>query len=57
MHDDAQPVIHMKIPIAIRPLVKKELNKMVSMSLIKKVEELKDWVLSLACAWKANGNL
>ena len=59
LKEDAQPVIHppRKCPIAIRPKVKAELDKMVELGVITPVDEPTDWVSSLAYAHKSNGDI
>ncbi len=55
--EDTEPKIHppQKCLIAICPLVKAELDKMVTLSVITPVDEPTDWVSSLAYACKASG--
>ena len=55
----AKPIIHpqQKWPIAMCDILKKKLDWMEKEQFITKVTELTDWVNSLACSWKANGDL
>ena len=56
---DAKPVIHAprKCPIAMRPHVKAELDRLEGLKVIRKVDEPTDWVSSLVYAWKPNGKV
>ena len=56
---DARPIIHppWKCPIAMRPHVKAELDRLEYLGAIRKVDEPTDWVSSLAYAWKPNGRV
>ena len=56
---DARPIIHppRKCPIAIRPHVQAELERLEHLEVIRKVDEPTDWVSSLAYAWKPNGRV
>ena len=56
---DARPIIHppRKCPIAMRPHVKAELDRLEHLGAIRKVDEPTDWVSSLAYAWKPNGRV
>ena len=59
LHDDAKPVVHVprKCPIAMQPLVHEKLSEFIDQGIIIPVEELTDWVSSLAYSWKVNGKL
>ena len=59
LRDDAEPVIHAprKCPIAMKPKVKEELEKMEKLGVIKPVDVPTDWVNSLAFSWKESGGL
>ena len=56
---DARPVIHppRKCPIAMRPHVQDELERLENLEVIRKVDEPTDWVSSLAYAWKPNNTV
>lgn len=56
---DAQPVIHAprRVPVALREKLKQELERMTSLGVIKKVEEPTEWVNSMVCVKKPNGDL
>ena len=51
------PVVHSprRCPLAIKPDIKEELDKMESMGVITPVKEATDWVSSLAYSQKSNG--
>ncbi len=57
LKEDAQPIIHppRKCPIAVKPKVKEELDKMVALRVITPVDEPTDWVSSLV--QKGNGEI
>ena len=59
LKENAEPRIHppRKCPIAMRPKVKEELEKMKKLGVIKPVDEPMDWVNSLAYSWKESGAL
>jgi hypothetical protein len=59
LKDDAVPFIDAprKCPVHIRELLKSEIEKMVAMEVIKKVEEHTDWCSSLAYSTKKDGSL
>ena len=59
LKEGAQPVVHgqRKCPIAMKPKVKEELDKMVQMQVITPTDEPTDWVSSLAYAWKESGDI
>ncbi|XP_053092978.1 uncharacterized protein K02A2.6-like [Pangasianodon hypophthalmus] len=56
---DAQPVVHAPrgVPAPLREKLTQELERMTSMGVIEKVEEPTDWVNSMVCVKKANGDL
>ena len=56
---DARPIIHppQKCPIAMRPHMQAELERLEHLEVIRKVDEPTDWVSSLAYAWKPNGRV
>lgn len=51
LREDAQPVIHAprRVPVALRDRLKAELDRMVNLGVIKRVEEPTDWVNSMVC--------
>ena len=57
--DNATPVIQppRKYPVHIREELKRELEKMEDIGVIKKVNEPTDWVNAIACCRKKNGAL
>ena len=59
LKDDAQPVIHAprRVPAALREKLKQELDRMTSLGVIKRVEEPTEWVNSMVCVKKPNGDL
>ena len=59
LREDAIPIMHtpQKCPIAIQPLVDKQLDKLVEQEVIVPVTEPTDWVSSLAYSWKADSDL
>lgn len=56
---DAQPVVHAprRVPAPLRDKLRQELERMTSMGVIEKVEEPTEWVNSMVCLKKANGDL
>lgn len=56
---DAQPVVHAprRVPAPLREKLRQELDKMTTMGVIEKVEEPTEWVNSMVCVKKANGDL
>ncbi|KAE8291509.1 Retrovirus-related Pol polyprotein from transposon 17.6 Protease [Larimichthys crocea] len=59
LKDDAQPVVHAprRIPAPLRGKLKQELDRMLSLGVIRKVEEPTEWVNSMVCVRKTNGEL
>lgn len=59
LKDDAQPVVHAprRVPAPLREKLKQQLDRMMSLGVIKKVEEPTEWVNSMVCVRKPNGNL
>ena len=59
LKDDAVPVVHSprRVPYAIKDKVKEELDRMVQLEVIEKVNEPTDWVNSIVVAEKPNGKL
>ena len=59
LHPDAHLVIHAprKCPIALHPKVKEHLAKMEALGVITHVDQPTDWVSSITCVQKANGEL
>ena len=59
LKSDAQPVKHAarRVPESIRPKVKEELDRLVKDGIIKRVECPTDWVNSIVCVSKPNGNI
>ena len=59
LKDGVRAVIHpqWKWPIAMREKLKAKLQEMEQKGIIIKVTEPTDWVNSLACSWKPNGDL
>lgn len=59
LKDNAQPVVHAarRIPLALRDSLKKELERMTALGVIKKIEEPTEWVNSMVCLKKKNGEL
>ena len=53
------PVVHStcRVPEALREPLRKELDLLVEQGIIAKVDEPTDWVNSLVCVTKSNGNL
>ncbi len=56
---DAQPVVHAprRVPAPLHEKLIKELERMTSMGVIEKVEKPTEWVNSMVCVKKANGDL
>ena len=59
IRDDVKPVISpvRKIPCALKPKLKKELQRMVDLEIIEPVEKPTDWVNALVIVSKPNGDL
>ena len=59
LQDGAKPVIHpqQKWPIAMHDKLKAKLDQMEKDEIITQVTEPTDWVNSLACLWKPDGDL
>ena len=53
------PVIHLprRVPFALRPKLKAELQRMLEMGVISKVETPTSWVNSMVCVEKGNGDI
>lgn len=56
---DARPVVHAprRVPAPLREKLRQELERMTSLGVIEKVEEPTEWVNSMVCVKKANGDL
>ncbi len=54
LKEDAHPVVHAprRVSASLKEKLKKELDRMTSLGVIKKVEELTDWVNSMVCVKK-----
>ncbi|KAL7851936.1 hypothetical protein SRHO_G00177210 [Serrasalmus rhombeus] len=59
LKENAQPVVHpaRRVPAPLRTRLKKELDRMTMLGVIKKTEEPTDWVNSMVCVRKKNGDL
>lgn len=59
LKENAQPVVHAarRVPAPMKDLLKDELNRMTTLGVIKKIEEPTDWVNSMVCVKKKNGDL
>lgn len=59
LRDDAVPVIHAarKVPVALKPRLRQELDKLEKLNIVSKIEEPTDWVSSLVIVEKKNGDL
>lgn len=59
LKEDAHPVVHTprRVSAPLKEKLKKELDKMTALGVIKKVEEPTDWVNSMVCVKKKNGDL
>ena len=59
LHDDAVPVIEppRKVPLSLHNRLKSELDRMVSLNVIRPIDEPTDWVSSMVIVEKPNGNL
>ncbi|XP_061876955.1 uncharacterized protein K02A2.6-like [Entelurus aequoreus] len=59
LKEDAQPVVHAarRVPAPLKDSLKKELDRMIMLGVIKKVNEPTDWVNSMVITKKKNGEL
>ncbi|XP_023806132.1 uncharacterized protein K02A2.6-like [Oryzias latipes] len=59
LKEDAQPVVHAarRVPAPLKEGLKKELDRMIRLGVIKKVNEPTDWVNSMVITKKKNGEL
>lgn len=59
LKEDAHPVVHAprRVSVPLKEKLKEELDKMTALGVIKKVEEPTDWVNSMVCSKKKNGDL
>ena len=59
LRDDAVPVIHppRRVPEALREPLRQELRRMQELGIIRKVDRPSDWVNSIICVEKENGDL
>jgi len=59
LKDDATPVIHAprRVPAPLRDLLKQELDRMTQSGVIQRIEQPTDWVNSITCVKKPNGEL
>ncbi|XP_053714551.1 uncharacterized protein K02A2.6-like [Synchiropus splendidus] len=59
LKENAQPVVHAarRIPAPLREQLRKELDRMTMLGVSKKVDEPTDWVNSMVCVKKKNGDL
>ncbi len=59
LKEDAHPVVHAprRVSAPLKEKLKKELNRMTTLGIIKKVEEPTDWVNLMVCVKKKNGDL
>lgn len=59
LKEGAQPVVHAprRVPVPLREALKRELDRMANMSVIKKVQEPTDWVNSMVITKKKNDEL
>nr|XP_061820643.1 uncharacterized protein K02A2.6-like [Nerophis lumbriciformis] len=59
LKEQARPVVHAarRVPAALKERLKKELDRMTTLGVIKKIEEPTDWVNSMVCVKKKNGDL
>ncbi len=57
--ENAQPVVHpaRRVPAPLKDRLRKELDRMTTLGVIKRIEEPTDWVNSMVCVKKKNGNL
>ncbi|XP_057184972.1 uncharacterized protein K02A2.6-like [Triplophysa rosa] len=59
LKEDAKPVVHAprRVPAPLREKLKTELERMTLMGVIEKVEKPTEWVNSMVCVKKTNGDL
>lgn len=59
LKDDAKPVVHAprSVPAPLCEKLKQELKEMTSLGVIKRIEEPTEWVNSMVCVRKQNGDL
>ncbi|XP_030587995.1 uncharacterized protein K02A2.6-like [Archocentrus centrarchus] len=59
LKENAKPVVHAprRVPAPLRPALKKELERMMQMGVIERVEEPTDWVNSITCVKKNTGDI
>lgn len=59
LKEGAQPVVHAarRVPAPLKDCLKKELDRMIMLGVIKKVNEPTDWVNSMVITKKKNGEL
>ncbi|XP_039890321.1 uncharacterized protein K02A2.6-like [Simochromis diagramma] len=59
LKENAKPVVHAarRVPVPLKDKLKKELDRMTALRVIRKVEEPTDWVNSMVCVKKKSGDL
>ncbi|KAI2646810.1 Transposon Tf2-9 polyprotein [Labeo rohita] len=59
LKENAQPVVHpaRRVPAPLKDRLKKELDRMTTLGVIKRIQEPTDWVNSMVCVKKKNGDL
>lgn len=59
LRENAQPVVHpaRQVPVPLKDRLKKVLDRMTTLGVIKRIEEPTDWVNSMVCVKKRNGDL
>ncbi|KAL0151936.1 hypothetical protein M9458_052743, partial [Cirrhinus mrigala] len=59
LKENAQPVVHpvRRVPAPLKDHLKKELDRMTTLGVIKRIQEPTDWVNSMVCVKKKNGDL
>ncbi|KAL0150957.1 hypothetical protein M9458_053744 [Cirrhinus mrigala] len=59
LKENAQPVVHpaRRVPAPLKGRLKKELDRMTTLGVIKRIQEPTDWVNSMVCVKKKNGDL
>ncbi|XP_019220499.2 uncharacterized protein LOC109204242 [Oreochromis niloticus] len=59
LKENAKPVVHAarRVPVPLKDKLKKELDRMTALGVIRKVEEPTDWVNSMVCVKKKSGDL